>query len=121
MSSEKQLREIAATAIREHLQDEPLNAIFEDVCCEQSLDPEHPDAERIYDLIRHYPVPDLPVPDQDGRLWPENDFNYSHVQSSKFTGTGNVIIARGDWAIALTREEALELASLLTAAATEEA
>ena len=66
-------------------------------------------------------MPDLPKPDRDGRLWPEHDFNYSHVQSPKFTGTGNVIIARGDSSLALTREEALELASLLTAAAQEEA
>lgn len=66
-------------------------------------------------------MPDLPEPDSDGRLWPEHDFTYAHVQSPKFTGTGNVIIARGASSLALTREEALELASLLTAAALEEA
>lgn len=66
-------------------------------------------------------MPDLPEADSDGRLWPEHDFNYEHVQSPKFTGTGNIIIARGASSLALTREEALELASLLTAAATEEA
>lgn len=66
-------------------------------------------------------MPDLPEPDSDGRLWPEHGFTYVHVQSPKFTGTGNVIIARGASSLALTSEEALELASLLTAAALEEA
>lgn len=126
MSTEKQLREIAATAIREHLTDEPLNAIFEDVCCEQSLDSEHPDAQRIYDLLRTWPIIDLPVPDGRGYLFPKSGLNYGNVHTGIIRHPEKgpircIRISRGLHPINLTREEALELAAILTAAAMEEA
>lgn len=125
MTSENQLREIAATAIREHLVGDPLNAVFEDVCCEQSWDPEEPDAQRIRDLILTWPILDLPVPDRDGYWWPEHGRNYGNVRHgvTRHPERGEepyVRIGRGLHPITMTRAEALELASLLTATAMEE-
>lgn len=116
MTTEKQLREIAATAIREHLTGEPLNAVFEDVCCEQSLDPEHPDAQRIYDLIHDWPILDLPVPDRDGYWWPKA----ATIRTVSKTPRGEIRIQSGNFQqfqMYLTPEKALDIAAILTAAA----
>lgn len=86
-------------------------------------------------------MPDLPEPDRDGFWWPERGRNYGHVRVETIhdprlntTDRGNidpfkgVTIARGGpgyasryTSMTLTKDEALELASILTAAAKEEA
>ena len=85
--------------------------------------------------------PDLPKPDRDGLWWPERGRNYGHVRVETIhdprlntTDRGNldpfkgVTIARGGpgyasryTSMTLTKDEALELASILIAAAMEEA
>lgn len=115
MTTEKKLRDYARAVVSAaRLRDDAvLPSDFPDLT--------DPQFERLCDIVAAYPVPDLPVPDHAGYWWPEHDFVYSHVQSHKFTGTRSIIIARGASSLFLTRTEALELASILTAAATEEA
>ena len=67
-------------------------------------------------------MPDLPEPDRDGRWWSENGENYDHVRlGSVYSDDDRVVISGGESprtaVVALTRDEALELALALLAAA----
>lgn len=70
-------------------------------------------------------MPDLPKPDREGYWWPEHGRSYGHVRiGSVRSDNDRVVISRGDPDVAsrytsmtLTKNEALELASILTAAA----
>ena len=128
MTSEKQLREIAAQEVRD---------LTREGHHSQPLWEDHPDLTetewgRVVHLIDTWPILDLPAPDRDGFWWPEHGRNYGnvHVSPVYVRDVGEIIpmvtIARGGPGEAsrhtrmnLTREEALELASLLTAAAME--
>ncbi len=110
MTSEKRLREIVAAESTLHLP-----AI--EYLCDKYPDLTGADWDRVYDLLRTWPVLDLPVGDRDGTWWPLHGLVYAHVQRRG----DRIIISRGDKPMHLTKGEALELASLLTAAAMEEA
>lgn len=126
MTSEKRLREIARNDIEEHrcFIAEGLNQVHPDLTEEE--------CDRLYTLIRSWPILDLPVPDRNGCFWPLRGRNYGHIRRTMiqphvgdpFPG---VVIARGGpgevshhTSMTLTRAEALELAGILTAAAMEE-
>ena len=126
MTSEKKLREYARAVVgAERLRDDAvLPSDFPDL-----TDTEF---ERLCEIVAFYPILDLPVPDRDGCLWPAHGRNYACVRRGTVYQLGDpvpgVVVVRGGpgessrhTSIALTREEALELASLLTAAALEEA
>lgn len=121
MTSEKKLREIFAAEVILHLPS------FNYLCDEYpNLTDE--DRNRVYKLLETWPILNLPVPDRDGLWWPERGRNYGHVRlGSVRSDNDRVVISRGGpgeashyTSMSLTKNEALELASILTAAATEE-
>lgn len=126
MTSEKRLREIVA-------REATLRLPAFDILCDKYPDLTGADWDRVYDLLRTWPILDLPLPDRNGCLWPLSGRNYGHVRRTMiqphvgdpFPG---VIISRGGpgeasrhTSMTLTRAEALELAGILAAAAMEEA
>lgn len=120
MTSEHDIRRIVTEEAR-------LAAGAFDDLCEKHPNLTGADWDRFYDLIRTWPVLDLPVPDRHGYLWPAHGRNYGNVHISHADPT-EIVISRGGpgeasrhTSMTLTRAEALELASLLTAAAMEEA
>lgn len=123
MTSEKRLREIAKDHAKEQLRDiETLTIIEADEDGELS----ERDCERVECMVRTWPILDLPVPGRYGWFWPAHGRNYAHVHSGTVQhperGPERYIrIGRGLHPITMTPTEALELAAILTAAATEEA
>ncbi|MEJ6549868.1 hypothetical protein PQI66_09960 [Corynebacterium sp. USCH3] len=118
MTSEKELRQIAAGFIRDSLDDLADEAGVERPDDLSSLDDHNLD--RACALIRTWPIPDLPPADRDGIWWPERGLKYGHVRPGK----EGVTISRGGsgrtsmyTSLHLTPDEAEELASLLMAAA----
>ena len=120
MTTEKKLRDYARAVVSaERLRDDAvLPSDFPDL-----TDPEF---ERLCEIVTAYPVLDLPVPDRHGYLWPERGRNYGNVHISH-ADPSEIVISRGGpgeasrhTSMTLARGEALELASLLTAAAMEE-
>lgn len=112
MTSEKRLREIAAQEVRDlsryqHHSD-PLWEDYPDLTEGEWM--------RVVHLIDTYPILNLPVPDRDGLWWPTAP-TLGYVQRTGFTIHAIGGLVRLD----LTRDEALDLAAILTAAATEEA
>ena len=121
MTSEKELRQIAVSQLRESrgdLADDIALAIpdgFDGL--------EDHDLEQVAEMVSTWPIPDLPPADRDGCWWPKRGINYGHVRAAD----GGIKIARGGPYVAtrytslhLTPDEAEELASLLLAAAHHE-
>lgn len=122
MTSEARLREIAASHARAQLE---LCESYDVLESDEDGELTHAEHDRVARLVNDWPVPDLPVPDRLGYLWPEHGRNYGNVHVNHADHT-EVVISRGGpgetsrrTSMYLTRTEALELASLLTAAATE--
>lgn len=119
MTSEREIREIAAAEVREALRRCP-------VLWENHPHLTEDEWSRCVGLITDYPILDLPVPDRDGCWWPTNGRNYGHVKRGvvrhpECGAEKYVRISRGEHPITMTPAEALELAAILTAAAMEEA
>ena len=126
MTSEHEIRRIVTEEAR-------LTAGAFDDLCDRHPNLTGTDWDRFYVLLRTWPILDLPVPDRDGCLWPLHGRNYGHVRRATVhrhygDPVPGVVISRGGpgeasrhTSMTLTRQEALELASLLTAAAMEEA
>lgn len=113
MTTEKKLRDYAravVSAARLH-DDAVLPSDFPDL-----TDAEF---ERLCEIVAFYPILALPVPDREGYWWPKADLgNVSR------TSRGEIRIQSGNlqqFQMYLTPEKALDLAAILTAAATEEA
>lgn len=126
MTSEKRLREIAAQFIRDCREGLSFEVVTEHP---DDLDDFHPDSYelcRVSELVESWPILDIPVPDSRGYLFPKSGINYGNVHTGIIRHPEKgaircIRISRGLHPITLTHEEALELASLLTAAAMEEA
>ena len=110
MTTEKKLREFAAEYLRRGRED--LAGDLADAMQDRLFD-----VSRAVELIKNWPILDLPVPDRGGCLWPLHGYAYGHVQRRG----DQIVISRGDKPMHLTKGEALELAAILTAAAMEEA
>ncbi|MGV0868713.1 hypothetical protein [Corynebacterium kalidii] len=121
MTSENELRKIAADEVREAVA--RYTALWEN----------HPhllegEWERVADMIRTWPILDLPPGDRDGYWRPKHGRNYGNVRGhipldsngQLRHGEWEVVIGRGSGYIHLTPDEAEELASLLLAAAHHE-
>lgn len=130
MTSEKRLREIAKDHAKEQLQDIETLTIIE---ADEDEELSDRDCERVEHLVRTWPILDLPEPDRDGRWFPEHGLNYGHIRCETVKPIlgfpfSRIVISRGGpgevsrhTSMTLTRDEALELAGILTAAAMEEA
>ena len=121
MTTEKKLRYYARAVVSaERLRDDAvLTSDFPDLTDDEF--------ERLCEIVAFYPILALPVPDRHGYLWPEHGRNYGNVHIGH-AYPSEIVISRGGpgeasrhTSMTLTRKDALELASLLTAAATEEA
>lgn len=117
MTTEKKLRDYARSVVSAaRLRDDAvLPSDFPDL-----TDTEF---ERLCDLVALYPILDLQVLDRQGYLWPRHGRNYGNVHISH-ADPSEIVISRGGpgeasrhTSMTLTREESLELASILTAAA----
>lgn len=114
MSSEKQLREYARAVVSaERLRDDSvLPSDFPDLT--------DPELERLCEIVALYPILNLPVPDREGYWWPKA----ATLGTVSRTSRGEIRIQSGNFQqfqMYLTPEKALDLAAILTAAATEEA
>lgn len=113
MTTEKKLRDYARAVVSAaRLRDDAvLPSDFPDLT--------DPQFERLCDIVAAYPVPDLPVPDRHGYWWPKA-VTLGNVSR---TPRGEIRIKSGNFQqfqMYLTPEKALDLAAILTAAATEE-
>ncbi|MGP9760682.1 hypothetical protein [Corynebacterium sp. AOP12-C2-36] len=126
MTSEKELRQIAADQLRAsrlHLADDVALVITD------GLDGlEDHDLEQVAEMVSTWPIPELPLGDRHGYWWPKHGRNYGYVSGhvpltrggGLRHGEWEVVIGRGSGYIRLTPAEAEELASLLLAAAHHE-
>lgn len=113
MSTEKKLRDYARAVVSAaRLRDDAvLPSDFPDLT--------DPQFERLCDIVAAYPVPELPVPDHAGYWWPKA----VTLRNVSRTPRGEIRIKSGNFQqfqMYLSPEKALDLAAILTAAATEE-